>query len=281
MARAIWSGAIQFGLVTIPVKLFPATRPKSLQFHLLHEKDMGRVHNERVCDVCGKKVEWGELVRGYEYEKDAYVPVTDEELKRANVEATQSVDIVSFVSMNEIEPVYFDATYYLEPEKRGRQAYALLREAMRKSELAGVARVVLRTKEHLAALTPEGNALVLSLLHWPDEIVPASTLDLPDAPTSKVPAAQMKSAMMLIDAMTTKFDASEFHDRYREQVLALIETRAEGGELPESPKGRAPKATVIDLADVLQRSLDAAKKKPRPGPKKARAKRPARRKSAA
>jgi DNA end-binding protein Ku len=267
MARAIWTGAIHFGLVTIPVRLFGATRTKSLSFHLLHEKDMGRVHNERVCDVCGKKVAWNDLVRGYEYEKDTYVPISDDDLKKANVEATQSVEIVDFVEAAEIDPVLYDTPYYLEPEKRGRHAYALLREALEKSGRVGIARVVLRTREHLAALTPDGDALVLELLRWPDEIIPPSSLELP-APPVKVPAAEMKSAMMLIDAMTSeKFDGEAFHDRYRDQVMAMIEARAHGKSLPKY-KAKAPKATVVDLADVLRKSLEQTKKHP---PKKHRA----------
>lgn len=261
MARAIWSGAINFGLVTIPVKLMTAVRDKSIHFNLLHEKDMGRVHNERVCAHCGKKPEWNDVVRGYQVEKDHYVVVTDEDLKNANPEATQSVDIVAFASSDEIDPIYYDMPYYLEPEKRGRRAYALLREALKQSNRVGIARVVIRTKEHLAALKPQGDALVLELMHWADEVVPASDLELPASKSDDVRAPEMKAALMLIDGMTQKFDATAFHDRYRNELIELIELgerRAEGKTPVTHAATKAPEtADVVDLAEVLQRSLEA------------------------
>jgi DNA end-binding protein Ku len=257
MARAIWSGAINFGLVTIPVKLMTAVRDKTLHFNLLHEKDLGRVHNERVCAHCGKKLEWTDVVRGYPVEKDHYVVVSDDDLKKANPEATQSVDIVAFASLEEIDPIYYDTPYYLEPEKRGRHAYALLRAALEKSKRVGIARVVIRTKEHLAALKPQGDALVLELMHWADEVVPVTDLELPAGKADDVRAPEMKAALMLIDGMTQKFDAAAYHDRYREDLLELVEKRAEGEEPPVTHAAK-PKATnVVDLADVLQRSLEA------------------------
>lgn len=261
MARAIWSGAINFGLVTIPVKLMTAIREKSIHFNLLHGKDMGRIHNERVCDNCGKKIDWDDLVRGYPVEKDHYVVVSDEDLQKAHPEATQSVDIVAFASLDEIDPIYFDTPYYLEPEKRGRHAYALLREALRRSGRVGIAKVVIRTKEHLAALKPDGDGLVLELMHWHDEVVPQTDLALPPA-KEDVPATEMKAALMLIDGMTQKFDAAKFHDTYREQLLDLVEKRAEG-KAPVVHAAHKPAATnVVDLADVLQRSLEAHRDHP-------------------
>ena len=258
MARAIWSGAINFGLVTIPVKLMTAVRDNGIHFNLLHEKDMGRVHNERVCAHCNEKLEWNDVVRGYQVEKDHYVVVTDADLKKANPEATQSVDIVAFASLDEIDPIYYDTPYYLEPEKRGRHAYALLREALKTSNRVGIARVVIRTKEHLAALKPQGDALLLELMHWADEVVPASDLELP-ASKGDVRAPAMKAALMLIDGMTQKFDATAFHDRYRDELLELVERRAEGTErdLPAHAATKPQIAGVVDLAEVLQRSLEA------------------------
>ena len=172
MAYAIWSGSINFGLVAIPVKPFTAVRESGdIRFHFLHDADYGRIKNERACSEDNKPVPWEHIVRGYEYEKGQYVVITDEDLKKANVEATQSVDIVEFVELSEIDPMFFDKPYYLEPQKNGRHAYALLREALRRSGRVGIARVVIRSREHLAALRPDGDALVLDLMHWHSEIV--------------------------------------------------------------------------------------------------------------
>ncbi len=260
MAHAIWSGSINFGLVTIPVKLFTAVRGNELKFNFLHKKDEGRINNVRRCAIDGEEVAYADLVRGFEYEKGRYVIVSDEDLKRVNVEATQSVDIVEFVDLSEIDPMYFDVPYYLEPEKKGRHAYALLREALKEANKVGIARVVIRSREHLAALKPNGEALVLELMHWADEIVPAKTFDFP-ALKEDVAPAEMKVAKMLIDTMTATFEPEKFHDRYREAVMAMIETRAAGEELPEIPKKAAPRSNVVNLMDILQKSLDASKTK--------------------
>jgi DNA end-binding protein Ku len=255
MAHAIWRGSINFGLVAIPVKLYSAIRQHELRFNLLHGEDHGPIRYERVCSVCGKKVAWSDIVRGYEVEKGEYVVVRDEDFKKASPAATQTIDIVEFVSMGQIDPTLFDVPYYLEPERAGRHAYALLREALRRSGKVGIARVVLRTREHLAALEPNGDALVVEMMHWADEVVPPTGLDLPDG-ASKLPPAEMKMAGTLIDAMTAEFHPSEFHDRYRADLMALIEARAAGKAAPRA-KGRPHAATrVVDLADVLAKSLE-------------------------
>jgi DNA end-binding protein Ku len=265
VARAIWSGSINFGLVTIPVKLYPAVRAAAeIHFHLLHAADEGRIHNERVCEVCGKKVAWHDLAKGYELDKGRYVVLSDEDLKKANVEATQSIEIVEFVDLAEIDPMVFDAPYYLEPDKKGRHAYALLRDALAKSGKVGIARVVLRTREHLAALRPSGRALVVDMMHWGDEMLDAGTLDLPEA-REPVAGAEMRAAEMLIDALTKKLDLGELHDTYREQLQALIEARAEGKAAARGGKAKPP-TNVRNLLDVLEKSLDQTKR----GPAKAR-----------
>ncbi len=257
MAHAIWSGAINFGLVTIPVKLQTAIRTNDLKFNFLHKTDEGRIQNFRRCSIDGEEVAYDELVRGYEYEKGRYVILEDEDLKRVNPEATQSVDILAFVELAEIDPMFFDKPYYLEPEKRGRHAYALLRDALRESGKVGVAKVVIRSREHLAALKPSGDALVLELMHFADEIVNASTLELP---ANEQPAAnEMKVAQMLIDTMTQKFDPTQFRDTYREEVLAMIEARAEGKPQEEAAAPAARRDNVVDLMEILQRSLAASK----------------------
>ncbi len=253
-AHAIWTGAINFGLVTIPVKLYTAVRSNDLRFNFLHKDDEGRINNVRRCSVCGKEVDYHDLVRGFEYEKGHYVILSDEDIKSVNVEATQSVDIMQFVDLDEIDPMFFDTPYYLEPEKKGRHAYALLREALRDAKKVGVARVVIRSREHLAALKPNGEALVLELMHYADEIVDAKSLDFPEL-KENVPEGEMKVAKMLIDTMTSAFEPDKFHDTYRDEVMAMIEARAAGQTLPEAKSAPAARSNVVDLMDVLQRSL--------------------------
>jgi DNA end-binding protein Ku len=264
MAHAIWSGSVSFGLVSIPVKLFSVIREHELHFNYLHGEDLGRIRNERVCTVCGKKVEWSDVVRGFPYGKDDYVVVHDEDFKKASPEASQSLDILEFVDLHEIDPVFFEVPYYLAPEKRGRHAYALLRDTLARSEKVGIARIVLRTREHLAALKPEGKALVVEMMHWADEVVPPTDLDLPEE--AKPSGAEAKMASMLIDTMTASFDPGEFKDRYTESLMALIEARAQGKREPRG-KARAHVPTnVVDLARVLEESLAQAKERSRARP---------------
>ncbi len=261
LAHAIWTGAISFGLVTIPVKLFTAVRSSDLRFNFLHKADEGRIYNERHCSVCNEKVEYADLVRGYEYEKGRYVIVSDEDLKRVNVEATQSVEIVEFVELDQINPMFFDTPYYLEPEKKGRHAYALLRESLLESGKVGIARVVIRSREHLAALKPNGDALVLELMHYADELVAQDDFDFPSLKEDVAPA-ELKMAKMLIDTMSAAtFEPEKFHDKYREDVLAMIEARAAGKDVPAGETARPAASNVVNLMDVLQRSLEASSKR--------------------
>lgn len=258
MAHAIWSGSINFGLVTIPVKLFTAVRANELSFNMLHAKDEGRIKYERICSVDGKPVPWDEIVKGYEYEKGDYVVLTDEDFKKVNPEATQSVDILEFVELDKINPMFFDKPYYLEPTKQGRHAYALLREALVREKKVAIAKVVIRTKETIAAVKPDGDALVLELMHWADELVEQSDLDFPG--DIKLPEPEMKMAKMLIDSMSVdEFDPEKFTNTYRDELLAMIEARAAGKELP-APKKAPARAKVVNLMDVLQQSLEESKK---------------------
>ena len=258
MAHAIWSGSINFGLVTIPVKLLTAVRTNDLSFNLLHAKDEGRIKYERLCSIEEKPVPWDEIVKGYEYEKGEYVILTDEDFKKVNPEATQSVDIVEFVELDKITPMFFDKPYYLEPTKQGRHAYALLREALARANKVAIARVVIRTKETIAAVKPDGHALVLELMHWADEIVEQSTLDLPS--DVKLPEPEMKMAKMLIDSMSTdEFEPEKFTNTYHEELMAMIEARAAGKEVPR-PKKAPARPKVVNLMDVLQQSLEESKK---------------------
>jgi DNA end-binding protein Ku len=261
MAHALWSGSINFGLVSIPVKLFTAVRGgNEISFHFLHKKDKGRINNVRTCGECGRKVAWDDITRGYEYEKGQYVVMDDEDLKRASVEATQSIDIVQFVDQKEINPMLYDTPYYLEPDKKGRHAYALLREALKKSGKVGIAQVVIRTREHLAALRQLGDALVLETLHYADEIVPNDQFELPPA-KEKTPATEMKAAMLLIDTMSEKFDARSFHDEYKDQLLTMIQARARGKTLPKIKAKVQEPTNVVNIMDVLQKSLNERRAK--------------------
>lgn len=258
MAHAIWTGAINFGLVTIPVKLFTAVRTNDLSFNMLHAKDEGRIKYERTCSECGKNVPWDEIVKGYEYEKGEYVILTDEDFAKVNPEATQTVDIMEFVELDKINPMYFEKPYYLEPSKQGRHAYALLREALEKANKVAIARVVIRTKEAIAAVKPIGDALVLELMHWAEELVEPGSLDLPT--DAKLPEAEMKMAKMLIDTMSVDdFDAEKFKNRYHDEMMAMIEARAAGKEVP-APKKAPARPKVVNLMDVLQQSLEESKK---------------------
>jgi DNA end-binding protein Ku len=259
MAHAIWSGAINFGLVTIPVKLFTAVKADELSFNMLHAKDEGRIKYERVCSVDGKPVPWDEIVKGYEYEKGEYVVLTDADFDAVNPEATQSVDILEFVELDKINPMYFDKPYYLEPTKQGRHAYALLREALADTNRVAIARVVIRTKEYIAAVKPIGDALVLELMHWASEIVNADTLEIPGR--EKLPEKETQMARMLIDTMSVdEFEPAKFTNSYRDQLLTMIEARANGKELPKAKKAPA-RAKVVNLMDVLAQSLEESKKR--------------------
>jgi DNA end-binding protein Ku len=255
MARPIWTGAISFGLVTIPVKLLPAVRAdEDVHFHYLHAKDKGRLKTIRRCEVCGKDIPWDQTVRGFEYEKGAYVVVEEEELKAMRPEATQAVEILAFVGRDEIDPMLFDVPYYLAPEKKGRHAYALLRDVLTTNGKVGIAQVILRTRAHLAALAPRGDALIVELLRYPHEIIAASELDLPSA-KERASAGEKKAAQMLIDAMTTEFDPRKYADDYEQKLRAALEARGRG-EAPKRAKTKAPVATnVVDLVEILQRSL--------------------------
>src|SRR5579862_9397567 len=256
---AIWTGAINFGLVTIPVKVFTAVRSEDLSFNMLHKKDGGRIKNARTCSVDGKPVPWDEIIKGYEYEKGQYVELTDEDFKKVNPVATQSVDILEFVDLDQINPMFFDKPYYLEPSKQGKHAYALLRTALSSSNRVAIARVVIRTKEYIAAVKPIGEALVLELMHWASEIVASSTLELPG--DEKLPEAEMKMAKMLIDTMSVdEFEPEKFTNKYHDELLAMIDARAAGKELPKAAKKAPARNKVVNLMDVLAQSLEESKK---------------------
>ena len=263
MARAIWKGSISFGLVNIPIALYPATRREELKFRLLRKTDLSPVNYKRVAEKDGKEVPWDQIVKGYEYEKSKYVVLQDEDFQRVDIEATQTVDIQDFVELDEIDPIFFYTPYYLEPQKGGDKAYALLRDALKDSKKVGVAKVVIKTREYLAGVKPEDGALVLELMHFADELADTGKLHIPKK--VEVGKREMAMAKSLIDSMSSKWNPEKYKDDYREALMEVIEEKVEAGgkEIEEKPK-KAPKPTkVIDLVSVLQKSLEetGAKKK--------------------
>ncbi len=269
MARAIWSGSISFGLVTIPVKLSTAVRSHELSFHMLHAKDEGRIRFERICTVDGKPVPWDEIVKGYEYEKGEHVVLTDADFERIDPEVTHTIDILEFVALEKIDPMFFEQPYYLEPTKQGRHAYALLRETLEDAGKVAVARIVLRTKESIAALKPSGNALVLDIMRWQNEIIERADLDLPGG--EKLPAAELKMAKMLVDSMSVEeFEPQKFPNRYRDELLALIDARISGRTLPKVKKAALVRGKVVNLMDVLERSLKSRREQKEMKPRRKR-----------
>lgn len=256
MARAIWKGSLSFGLVNIPIALYPATRREELKFRLLRKTDLSPVNYKRVAEKDGKEVPWDQIVKGYEYEKGKYVVLQDEDFQRVDIEATQTVDIQDFVELDEIDPIFFYKPYYLEPQKGGDKAYALLRDALKDSKKVGVAKVVIKTREYLAGVKPEDGALVLELMHFADELADTSKLHIPKK--VEVGKREMTMAKSLIDSMSSKWNPEKYKDDYREALMEVIEQKVEAGgkEIEEKPR-KAPKPTkVIDLVSVLQKSLE-------------------------
>ena len=263
MARAIWKGSISFGLVNIPIALYPATRREELKFRLLRKSDLSPVNYKRVAEKDGKEVPWDQIVKGYEYEKGRYVVLKDEDFERVDLEATQTVDIQDFVDQEEIDPMFFYKPYYLEPQKGGDKAYALLRDALKDSNKVGIAKVVIKTRQYLAGVKPEDGALVLELMHFADELADPEKLNVPKK--LEVGKREMTMARSLIDSMSSKWEPQKYKDDYREALIEVIEEKVEAGgkEIEEKPR-KAPKPTkVIDLVSVLQKSLEetSAKKK--------------------
>jgi DNA end-binding protein Ku len=256
MARAIWKGNISFGLVNIPIALYPATKREELKFRLLRKTDLSPVSYKRVAEKDGKEVPWDQIVKGYEYEKGKYVVLKDEDFERVDLEATQTVDIQDFVDQEEIDPMFFYKPYYLEPQKGGDKAYALLREALKDTNKVGIAKVVIKTRQYLAGVKPHNGALVLELMHFADELADPGELHLPKK--VEIGKREMTMAKSLIESMSAKWNPEKYKDDYREALMEVIEEKVEAGgkEIEEKPK-KAPKPTkVIDLVSVLQKSLE-------------------------
>ena len=264
--RAIWKGSISFGLVNIPIALYPATKREELRFRLLRAADLSPVSYKRVAEKDGREVPWDQIVKGYEYEKGKYVVLKDEDFQRVDLEATQTVDIQDFVEVDDIDPMYFYKPYYLEPQKGGDKAYVLLRDALEDSKKVGIAKVVIKTRQYLAGVKPEDSVLILELMHFAEELADPEKLHIPKK--LEPGKRELDMAKALVGSMSSKWDPEKYHDDYREALMEVIEEKVEAGgkEIDEKPK-KAPKPTkVIDLVSVLQRSLEqsGAKKSRRP-----------------
>ncbi len=255
--RAIWKGSISFGLVNIPIALYPATRKEDLKFRLLRAKDLSPVNYKRVAEKDGREVPWDEIVKGYEYEKGKFVVLNEKDFQRVDLEATQTVDIKDFVDLDEIDPMYFYKPYYLEPQKGGDKAYALLREALADGKKVGIAKVVIKTRQYLAGVKALKHALVLELMHFAEELADAEKLHVPKK--TEVGKREKEMAEALVKSMTSKWDPEKYKDDYRDALMEVIEEKVESGgkEIEEKPKEKKPSTKVIDLVSVLQESLKA------------------------
>jgi DNA end-binding protein Ku len=263
--KTIWKGAISFGLVTIPVRVYGATEEKSLRFHQLHAPDGGRIRYKRVCSIDGEEVDWSEIVKGYEYEKDHYVTLTDEELASLPVTTAKAIEIERFVDADQIDPIFFQKSYYVVPEATGLKAYQLLREAMVDDDKVALAKVAFREKEHLATLRLRDNVFVLETMYWPDEIRTAD-FDVLDEQVQVRPQ-EVRMARSLIESLSSDFEPQEFRDTYREALEELVAKKVQGEEITYSEEAEPSK--VVDLMEALRASVEAAKAdKPKPAARK-------------
>ena len=255
MPRSIWNGVISFGMVSIPVKLYTATQAKDISFHLLHKECGTRLQQLRWCPEHDRAVEWGEVARGYEYSKDQHVILTEEDFEKLPLPSKQTVELSAFVKVEEIDPVYYEKSYYLEPDAKGIKPFALLMTALKEKGLTGIAKIAVRNKEQLCALRPMDGTLILETLFYPDEIRVEKT-ELPDV---KISDKELDMAYTLIELLTDDFDPAKYHDEYREALMQVIDAKLEGEEMPELVA--AGPAKVTDIMSALRQSVAAAKKR--------------------
>ena len=258
MPRPIWSGAISFGLVNVPVKLVGAVSPKDVRFNQLEAGTGARIKQKRVSAETGEEVPFDQIVKGYEISPDNYVVIEPQELEALDPKATRSIEIEDFVDLDQIDPLYFERPYYLVPDKGGAKAYALLLEAMKESKKVGIARLVLRTKQYLAAIRPLGDALVLETLLYPDEVTLPDEIEGLPRDDVEIQDRELKIARQLIESLSTEFEPENYRDEYRERVLELIEQKAEGKQIVTQPATEEP-TKVVDLMAALEASLAQAK----------------------
>lgn len=262
MPRAIWKGAISFGLVHIPVELYPAESRQGLDLDMLDKRDFAPVGYKLYNKSTGKDIERKDTVKGYQYEPEKYVVLSEEDLKRANVEATQSIDIQSFVDAREVSPLFFEQPYYLAPAKGGDKVYVLLRETLKAADKIGIAQIVMRTKQHLAALMPVGEVIVLNILRYHNEIRSLEDISLPDAKSKRaaVTDKEIKMALSLLDDMTEPWQPQLYHDTYKDDVMAMVDKKIAANQTntvsADEPAGAPqPSAKVVDLMDLLKKSI--------------------------
>jgi DNA end-binding protein Ku len=263
MARAFWKGAISFGLVYIPVELYSATHSATLDLDMLDKRDFSPVGYQRYNKRTGKLVEWQDIIKGYQYKKGQYVALSDEDFRRANTKASQTIEITSFTDSANITPEYFETPYYVAPQKGGQKVYALLREALRRTGKVAIAEVVVRTRQHLAVVLPENDLLVLNTLRFDDEIRSAEEMgvEAPDSKSAGLAAREISMAERLIEEMSGPWEPTRYHDTYREDLMKRIDEKVRNKEthlLTEAPKGARQQrsAEVIDLMSVLKQSLE-------------------------
>jgi len=291
MARALWKGAISFALVHIPVELVSASLDHELDLSMLDRRDFAPIGYKRYNKQTGKEVEWDDIIKGYEYKTDEYVVLSDEDLRQANVKATQTIDIDTFVDAAEVPLTFYEYPYYLLPAKGGEKVYALLRETLRKANKVAIASVVMRTKQHLCALVCVGNAIVLNTLRYADEIRPTDDLDLPPNTmrAAGISDKELKMALSLVEGMSEPWEPAQYHDSYREDVLALVKKKIKARQTktitPPAPEPEEEQdSNVIDLVALLQQSLGkkapAAPARKRAASSTTRKSAPARRKAA-
>ncbi|OGW33866.1 MAG: Ku protein [Nitrospirae bacterium GWD2_57_9] len=261
MARPIWKGHISFGLINIPVTLYPAEQRSELHFNLIDQRNKAKVRYQRVNERTGQEVPWEDIVKGYEYEENEYVLLGDEDFKRADVKATQTVELEDFVAADEINAVYYDKPYYLVPSKAGIKGYVLLRETLKKTKKTGIARVVIRTREYVAALFPRDNALVLDLLRYEEELRKASDYDFPSGNVEefKVSAREIEMAERFIESLTTGWKPEKYRDQYRQRLMDWIEKKAKTGMVTvaeEQPAEEVAPTMGEDIMQLLRKSLE-------------------------
>jgi DNA end-binding protein Ku len=272
VARPLWSGTISFGLVSVPVRMFPATASKELRFHFVDRRDMSPIGYDKVNKETGKSVPSDDIVRGFEFEKGRFVEVTEEDIDRLDVELTHTIDICDFVSIEEIDPLFFRKGYYLLPQEGAEKPYRLLVRALAETGRVAVAKVVIRNKQHLACVRALEDALVLETMYYADEVRRPE-----EAPKPKVSPAEVEMAKTLVENLAADWDPERYHDRYRSELLELLERKAEGEPLPEAHE--AEEGEVVDLMEALKQSVAATKKKTKAKPRRSHRKAPARKAS--